>query len=113
MIVYIAGPMTGKPEKNWQAFAYAQDKLEKLGCIVLNPAVLPDGMPTEAYMPICISMVQQADAVYCLPGWVDSLGATTERQFALYQNKLIFESLDSFELQTYASMNFGKYSKTP
>lgn len=108
MIVYIAGPMTGKPEENWQVFADAQEKLENLGCIVLNPAVLPDGMPADAYMPICIAMVQQADAIYCLPGWTDSLGASVEHMFALYQRKPIFEDLNNASLVLMADMNFGR-----
>lgn len=108
MIVYIAGPMKGYPENNWQAFAKAQDQLEELGCVVLNPAVLPDGMPADAYMPICLAMVQQADAVYCLPGWVDSLGATVERQFALYQHKPIFEDINHADLAILAGLNFGR-----
>lgn len=108
MIVYIAGPMKGKPENNRPAFAEAQRQLEEMGCIVLNPAVLPDGMPADAYMPICIAMVEQADAVYCLPGWVDSLGATIERTFALYQKKVIFEDINHADLAIMANMNFDR-----
>lgn len=108
MIVYIAGPMKGKPENNWQEFAKAEEALEKLGCIVLNPARLPDGMPADAYMPICIAMVQQADAVYCLPGWAESLGAMIERNFAFYQNKLIFEDINHVDLAIMAKMNFDR-----
>lgn len=108
MIVYIAGPMKGIQDQNWTAFAEAEEMLENLGCIVLNPARLPEGMPDDAYMPICIAMVQQADAVYCLPGWTDSLGATTERQYALYQKKPIFDDIDHADLALMASMNFGR-----
>ena len=99
--------MQGIRDQNWPAFAQAEEELEKLGCIVLNPARLPDGMPADAYMPICLAMVQQADAVYCLPGWLEYMGPTVERQFALYQNKLIFEDIKHADLALMASMNFG------
>ena len=108
MIVYIAGPMKGKAEGNKPAFMEAQRQLEEMGCIVLNPARLPDGMPADAYMPICIAMVQQADAVYCLPGWAESLGAMIERNFAFYQNKLIFEDINHVDLAIMAKMNFDR-----
>lgn len=106
MIVYIAGPMNGLPHGNKPAFMEAQRQLEEMGCIVLNPAMLPDGLPTDAYMPICLAMVQQADALYCLPGWVDSLGAAVERQFALYQHKPIFEDINHADLAILAGLDF-------
>lgn len=87
MTVYIAGPMTGIPEYNRPAFAKAQAVLENAGYTVLNPAVLPDKLPGTAYMPICLAMVQAADAVVLLHGWIDSLGTEIERRFALYQGK--------------------------
>lgn len=108
MIVYIAGPMKGKPDGNKPAFMEAQRQLEEMGCLVLNPAVLPDGMPAGAYMPICLAMLEQADAVYCLPGWVESLGAMIERNLAFYQNKLIFEDIKHIDLAIMANMNFGR-----
>ena len=84
-VAYIAGPMTGIQGKNRAAFCEAQAELEKRGYLVLNPAMLPDGMDGEKYMPICLAMVQQADVVWLLPGWENSNGARIEQQMAEYQ----------------------------
>ena len=108
MIVYIIGNMEGNHQDYWPGFAEAEEALENMGCTVLNPGGLPGDMPEGAYMPICMAMLQQADAVYCMPGWAESLGSTVERQFALYQRKPIFENINSPELAILADMNFGR-----
>ena len=54
---------------------------------VLNPATLPDDLPADRYMPICLSMVQAADIICMLPGWSQSRGANIELDFAKYQGK--------------------------
>lgn len=91
MVVYIAGKMTGLPDLGRPKFQAAAKKLRDDGFVVLNPAELPDGMPGDRYMPICLAMVGVADAVYLLRGWRDSPGATLERNYALYQGKIIVE----------------------
>lgn len=76
-VIYIAGPITGVEDYKVR-FASAEAQLEAQGHIVLNPARLPEGMAYEAYMPICLAMVQAADMVVMLPGWGDSKGAIAE-----------------------------------
>ena len=90
MTVYIAGPMTGLPEKNRVAFYKAEKNLEEQGFTVLNPAVLPDGMAPEQYLPICLAMLEQAEGIRLLDGWEDSPGARMEWQYAVYQGKTIY-----------------------
>ena len=87
-VIYIAGPIKGRADYI-ERFCAAQLDLEARGWIVLNPADLPAGMPAERYMPICLAMLQQADAIYTLDGWEKSDGANIELQFALYQGKTI------------------------
>lgn len=87
MIVYIAGKMNGLPNKGRAAFRKAERALREKGHVVLNPAVLPDGLPQGAYMPICLAMLQQADAICLLDNWQDSQGAKLELAFAQYQQK--------------------------
>lgn len=89
MIVYIAGKMTGLPDKGRAKFAAAAKTLRDKGHIVLNPADLPVGMPSGSYMPICLAMVGVADAVYALENWLDSNGARVEVQYARYQGKAV------------------------
>lgn len=91
MVVYIAGKMTGLPDLGRPKFQAAAKKLRDDGFVVLNPTELPDGMPGDRYMPICLAMVCAADAVYLLSGWRESPGATLERNYALYQGKIIIE----------------------
>ena len=86
--IYIAGPITGVPD--YQArFLEAKWALEKQGYIVLNPAELPEGMTPADYMRICLAMLDVADGIYMLPGWENSLGASTEFQLAWYCGKPI------------------------
>ena len=88
-IIYIAGPMAGLKNENRPVFAEAAETLRSMGYVVLNPAVLPTGMPRERYMPICLAMLEQADAIYLLRGWEDSRGAAVEYLLAAYQGKEI------------------------
>ena len=85
-VIYIAGPIKGHADYI-ERFCAAQLDLEARGWIVLNPADLPAGMPAERYMPICLAMLQQADAVYMLQGWEGSDGAGIEYLLAEYQGK--------------------------
>ncbi|MGV3000765.1 DUF4406 domain-containing protein [Vibrio sp. E150_018] len=87
--IYIAGPMSGMPEFNKPAFISKASELAQEGYIVLNPAVLPDGMSWEEYMYICIPMLSVADEIYMLKGWTESKGATIEHHEALAQGKSV------------------------
>lgn len=79
VIFYIAGPVTGVPDGNRPMFGQAQDWLEQAGAVALNPAVLPDGLPShQSYMDITLTMLRQAQAVVLLPGWHKSVGARME-----------------------------------
>lgn len=99
-IIYIAGKMRGLPDYGRPRFYEAAAMLESKGYIVLNPAALPVGMPDEKYMPICLSMLEAADSIYMLDGWLTSSGANVELAYALLQNKdVLFEGYDPFEEQ--------------
>lgn len=79
---YIAGPMTGLPNCNREAFFIAAELLKAKGHIVLNPAILPDGLTQPECMQICISMLQCSNAIYMLKGWEKSKGAIAEKALA-------------------------------
>ena len=87
-VVYISGPITGV-ENYWEAFEAAMDNLSGLGYVVLNPAALPQGLTDEQYMQIDMAMINVADAVYFLPGWENSKGATLERAYCEYIGKAV------------------------
>lgn len=82
--IYIAGPMTNLPGFNFPAFFDAAEKLRAQGHHVENPAehgVIP-GHAWEDYMRMDIAQLVTCDAIYLLPGWSKSRGATIEHRIA-------------------------------
>lgn len=88
MKVYIAGKITGDPYYRAK-FAQAERALTAAGHIVLNPAVLPEGMGKADYMRICLAMLDSADAIGLLHGWGSSPGARIEYELARYNGKQV------------------------
>lgn len=99
LIIYIAGKMRGLPDLGRAKFDATAERLREQGHIVLNPADVPSGMPIDRYMPICLAMVNAADAVYMLKGWGTSPGATLERMYAEYQGKKVFFEDGNLEME--------------
>ena len=91
--VYLAGKITGD-EGYRKKFARAAKKLGEAGCVVVSPAVLPDGFAYEAYMRMTSAMLDECDAVCMLPDWVDSHGARYEYGRATAMGKPIFMFVD-------------------
>lgn len=102
MKVYLAGPMTGRPQFNFPAFDAAAAELRERGIEVVSPAEMdspevreaalasPDGAPDSApgewadFLARDIQMVcdPSVEAVVVLPGWEASKGATFETDVA-------------------------------
>lgn len=93
MKIYLSGAMASCADTYRQAFYKAQLELEREGHIIINPARLPTGLEHEKYMPICLSMIDAADAVYMLYGWEDSEGAKVEKLYAEYNEKKIMREM--------------------
>ena len=87
--IYIAGPISGLPNFNRDAFNAEAHRLLGLGHVGLNPAILPDGLEQHEYMAICIEMVKMADQLVMLPGWERSAGARAEHALAIKIGKAI------------------------
>lgn len=96
-IIYIAGPITGVPEY-WKPFERAEDELIAKGFVVLTPTKLPWNLDNEKAMKICLAMIEQADAVYFLPGWNRSIGANLEMNYCKYTGKPYVMRLESLEV---------------
>jgi hypothetical protein len=82
--LYLAGPMTGLPELNFPAFHAAAALLRQAGHTVINPAEInPDvTMAWHECMRADIAQLVTCDAIYLLPGWQASKGATLEHHIA-------------------------------
>lgn len=83
--VYIAGPMSGLPGYNYDAFDEAAEDWQEKGWAVHNPASSFNRsleIPYRLYMQAAIALLVQADAIAMLPGWEDSKGAKMEALIA-------------------------------
>ena len=87
-VVYIAGQITGTQDYK-ERFSKAEQQLRDEGHIVLNPTVLPVGMPYESYFPICFAMIDAAEKMYFLRGWEKSRGARKEFAHAASKRKIM------------------------
>jgi hypothetical protein len=96
-IIYIAGPMTGYPDFNFQAFDDAKNYLKQKGWAVVSPADLAreegfreeglNGDPLDIQFALLIAKkdinaLLKCDAVYLLRGWENSKGARAEKAVA-------------------------------
>lgn len=91
MRVYIGGPMTGLPDKNYPAFEYAMRRLMDEGIEVISPHLLEaNALPEltenmtvgEIYrsvIPGDIAAIARTDGMILLQGWEESPGTALER----------------------------------
>ena len=91
--IYIAGQMASDPNHKTK-FDAAETYLIWKGWNVLNPAWLPQGLKQDGYMPICLAMLNAADAICLLDGSQFSHGARIEEDFAGYQGKTIYHGIE-------------------
>ncbi len=93
MKVYISGPISNKPNLNFEAFEQAENLLLEKGYEPINPHKLGEELKGitfltkddeyAAYMKIDIkSLVTDAEAIYMLNGWENSKGACIENIIA-------------------------------
>jgi len=101
--VYIAGPMTGLPNSNYDAFHKATAEWREAGWEVLNPAESFRGrqdLPYERYMRNALKLVMQAGAIALLPGWEKSKGALMEVLVASRQGYEFFDAITGESMPT-------------
>lgn len=98
MKIYIAGPMTGIPLLNFPLFNLHAAELRAAGHDVVNPAELNGGADelwavatmtpeqVQAHWLTCmrkdIAQLILCDAIFMLPGWKASRGASLEQHIA-------------------------------
>ena len=94
--IYIAGPMSGLPENNYPAFHDAAERMRNRGWHVENPAENPAphsdaACEWTAYMRMGITQLMTCHAIYLLPGWEKSPGASVELFIAKRLGLTIYE----------------------
>lgn len=82
--IYVAGPMSGILDFNFSAFRAAAEMLRGIGWQVENPADSGqvDGAEWADYMAYDLTRLGLCGAIYLLPGWSKSKGATEEKRIA-------------------------------
>ncbi len=87
MVIYLSGAMASCMDTYKEIFEAKKKELEAKGHIVLNPAALPNGLNPNGYMPICLAMIDAAEAIYLFNNWENSRGALLEKEYAEHQRK--------------------------
>lgn len=85
-VIYVAGPMSGRPDNNYPAFNEAAARLRDAGYTVINPAeFVPEPGKLYSYPDLLRHDLQemlQAHAVATLDEWWESTGGRNEVNIA-------------------------------
>tara|TARA_Y100001937_G_scaffold117139_1_gene170031 strand:- start:7934 stop:8281 length:348 start_codon:yes stop_codon:yes gene_type:complete len=95
--IYIAGPMSGITNLNWDRFDRIDKQLAEEGWQVVNPAALDREAGVDPnrelglydYTECALRDVEallECDAIYLMDGWQKSRGASWERALAKHHN---------------------------
>lgn len=99
--IYIAGPITGMPGENKQAFAEATAAIRQLGYCVKNPhefcADIPHGADDTDYYRRGVVELATCTDIVMLKGWKFSTGACLEYQVAQTCGITIHEDVDELK----------------
>lgn len=83
MLIYVIGPVTGRPDLNRPAFEAARRLLERRGYAVEVPHdTIPPGTDWARAMAMSAERLRLADGVAKLDGWRSSRGARAEARLA-------------------------------
>ncbi len=100
MKVYISGQITGLPFDEVKAkFSKAEEDLIAQGYEVVNPTKngIPFNAPWELHVAMDIVLLIGCHAIYLLPDWGRSKGATLEKNVAeLTGKKIIYQEVPEF-----------------
>ena len=109
-LIYIAGPMTGKPELNFPEFNRVAKLLRDNGFNPVNPAEFDsDGMLYSDILARDINALSKCSTILMLNGWMTSKGARTEHIFASNTGKRIVYLKDQVELTPNRNILFASH----
>lgn len=89
--IYVAGPMRGYPDLNFPAFRAVTKHLREKGFEVVSPVEVGESWagegntshPPEKYLRKDLEVLITCNAIACLFGWENSVGARCEVAVAL------------------------------
>lgn len=100
---YLAGPMSGLPERGFPAFHAAAKHLRSLGLNIISPAELEweQGLPVDGDLPRGSTygdvlgrdvkiIIDDVIGIILLPGWLSSTGASIEAFVGIMTEKTFF-----------------------
>lgn len=88
MHIYLAGPITGFPDRNRNQFNKWADRLRLCGHKVFNPTTLPEDMKESKALAYELQYIclQDVEGVAFMPGWENSKGSRVEHALAVALN---------------------------
>lgn len=95
--IYIAGKVTGEPqEPTARKFKKAQQHFEAKGYDVVNPIELINNPQEDWHVAMnkCLEALEFCDAIYMLPCYTNSRGATIEHKTAQKMGIAIYYELE-------------------
>jgi hypothetical protein len=93
-VLYVAGPMRGYKNLNFDAFNKKTAELREKGFIVINPVEINPDQDANYLdcMRADIRAITECSGIYLLKGWENSEGANAEYQVArMLKLKVYFE----------------------
>ena len=83
--IYLSGPISGVDNYK-ENFALAEATLHERwpDAVIINPAVLPEGLSNKDYIMTDLQLLSTANILALIPGWETSTGAKLEKLFAQY-----------------------------
>lgn len=94
-VIYIAGPMTGYPNFNYDMFHEVEKLLRNKGfSYIENPATHfngDQGLSWNSYLDAAIEAVMRSDTIVALPGWHESTGARLEVAIGIAVGMAVYE----------------------
>ena len=97
--IYIAGPMSGYPDLNWDAFDEKEKQLTSAGFEVVNPARMDREIGLDP---------ERCDAIYLMNNFQFSKGACWERALAKHWNLKRYYEIPRHDHEV---QDFGPYGR--
>ena len=117
MIIYISGPYTAPTEKKIKAniskARYCAIRIMQLGHTVICPHTMTafwdkvSNLTYDDFMKMYLDLIKVADALFMLPGWRESEGATQEYREAIRLGKEFFYTFSELESRECANKENG------